>query len=129
MSIRGDERPLEALSHGCHYTRVGQRPGAGDRGIRSERRPVRGGQARTGLQRHEKERRGVEDDGYGVGGRSGDAGKYGGFRRWQFADIAVECNPGSESQCSAIHRAGGIHSDGLIRYNGPLEHGERSNSR
>ena len=42
-SVRGDERPVEALSHGCHYVGVGERPGAGDRGIRGDRRPVRGG--------------------------------------------------------------------------------------
>ena len=49
-----DERPVEALSHGCHYVSVDERPGAGDRGIRGNRRPVREGQAGTGLQCHEK---------------------------------------------------------------------------
>ena len=122
----GDERPVEALGHGCRCVGVGERPWPGDRGVRGDRRPVRGGQVWTGLQCREKIRRGVEDDGR-VGGRSGDAGKYGGLRRWQFADIAVECNPGSERQGPAIHRAGGIHSDGLVRHDGPLEHGERSN--
>src|ERR1017187_10190718 len=75
-SIRSDERSVEALSHGCHYVGVGECPRAGHRGIRGQRRPVRGGQARTGLQRHEKIRRGAENDGHGVGCRSGDAGKY-----------------------------------------------------
>src|ERR1035441_2402795 len=81
---------------------------------------------RTGLQRHEKIRRCVEDDG-SVGARFGDAGKYGGFRRWETAAIAVVCNSGSERQGSAFQRAAGHHHDALIRHYGPLEHGECSN--
>ena len=107
----GDKRPVEALSHGWRCVGVGERPGAGDRGVRGDRRPVR--QIRAGLQRHEKKRRGAENDGHGVSGRSGDAAKFGGFRRWQFADIAVESNSGSERQGSAVHRAGGVYGDGL----------------
>lgn len=129
MSIRGDERAVEALSHGCHYVGVGERPGAGEGGIGGDRRPVQWGEARTGLQRHERIRRGAENDGRGVGGRCGDVGEYGGLRHWQTATIAVVCNPGSESQSSAVHRAAGIHHDGLIRHYGSLEHGECSNSR
>src|SRR5665213_292947 len=125
---RGDERPVEALRHGCRCTVIGERPRAGERGVRGNRRPVWEGQAWAGLQRHEKIRRGVEDDSCGAG-RLGDAGKDGGFRRWQFADIAVEGNSGSERQGSAVHRAGGVHSNGLISYNGPLEHRERPNNR
>ena len=130
MSIwSGDERPVEALSHGCRCGVVGERPRAGDRGIRGYRRPVRGRQARAGLQRQEKIRRGFEDDGRGVGGPSGDVGKYGGLRRWQFADSPVVCNPGNERQCSAIHRATGLHRDGLVSHDSPLEDDTRSNSR
>ena len=58
---------------GCRCVRVDERPRAGDRCIRGNRRPVRGRQDGTGLQRHEKIRRGAEDDGRGVG-RSGDVG-------------------------------------------------------
>ena len=123
---RGDERPVEALRHGCRCTVIGERPRAGERGVRGNRRPVWEGQAWAGLQRHEKIRRGVEDDGCGAG-RLGDAGKDGGFRRWQFADIAVEGNSGSERQGSAVHCAGGIHRDGLISHYGSLENGECSN--
>src|ERR1041385_6303359 len=61
-SKAGDERPVEALRHGCQYVGVGNRPGAGDRSIRCNRRPVRVRQAWAGLQRHEKKRRGGEDD-------------------------------------------------------------------
>ena len=74
-----DERPVEALNHGWRCVGVGERPNVGGRVIRGDSRPVREGDVRAGLEGQEKIRRGVEDDGR-VGGRSGDAGKYGGCR-------------------------------------------------
>jgi hypothetical protein len=100
----GDERPVEALNHGWRCVGVGERPNVGGRVIRGDRRPVREGDVRAGLQGQEKIRRGVEDDGR-VGGCSGDAGKFGGLRRWQTAAIPLKirapgfavCNPASWS--------------------------------
>lgn len=131
MQLRGDERPVEALSRGCHCGVVVERAAAGDRGIRGDRRPVREGQVRAGLQRQEKMCRGTEDKGgHGVGGRSGDVGKSGSLQRCrQTAAHAVECNPGAERQCPAFHRAAGFHRDGLVGHYGPLEDGGRIKNR
>src|SRR5665213_854423 len=92
MSSRGgDERPVEALRHGCRCVGVGESPDVGGRIICGDHCPDRQGQAWAGLQRHEKIRRGVEDDG-GVGARFGDAGKCGSRRCRQSAAIAVKCD-------------------------------------
>ena len=86
----GDESPVKVLRHGRRCVHVGEDPKVGGRRIRGNRRPFQGGQDGTGLQRHKKIRRGAEYDGRGVG-RSGDVGKYGGGRRWQYAATTIEC--------------------------------------
>jgi len=73
----GDEGAVEMLNFGWHSVGLDERPNIGDRKIRSDRRPIREGQAWIGLQCHKKIWRGIDGDGR-VGARSGDPGKHGG---------------------------------------------------
>ena len=59
--------PVETLGHGFRGVSVSVCPGADDRAAPGNRHPIRQGQIRAGLQRQQEIRRGIENDGCGVG--------------------------------------------------------------
>lgn len=117
-----EERPVKPLGTGGQRGVVLVSPRAGDGSIRGERFPTPGQQGRAGLQSQQHERRGPKDEGHGPVGGPVDGGdhRWGG-RNLATAHIAIEGHSGDGRQGSAVHRAAGIHCDGLIRKDRPLE--------